>query len=154
MDAADSYVTMDEANSYFQSRLDVAAWTESTEPMKQQALVTAASALERYKWVGVIADPDQPLAWPRIGQFFDPRAGYVVPLKGVPKRIKTAQMELAYHYLNNDGVLDDSGSVKSVQVGPIKVEGIASASASSSIVYNLVSPLLAGGDTNSWWRAN
>lgn len=154
MNSADSYVTLDDANSYFQSRLDVAAWTEATTELKGQALVTAAMALERYKWVGIIADPAQPLAWPRIGQFFDPRAGYVVPLSGVPTRVKHAQMELAYHYLNNDGVLDDTGSVTKVQVGPIKVEGISSASGSSAVAYNLLAPLLAGGGTNSWWRAN
>lgn len=154
MNSADSYVTVEEADAYFNTRVDVAAWQEADVPLKEQALLTAAAALERYQWVGVIADPSQPLAWPRVGSYFDPRAGYIVPLSGVPRGVKHAQMELAYHYINNDGVLDEGTSATKVQVGPIKVEGIVTASRSTSIVHQLVSPLLAKGSSNMWWRAN
>lgn len=151
----DTYVTLEEANTYFSSRLDAAAWDEATDPLKEQALVTATRSLEKEKWVGVIADFNQSLAWPRVGEFFDPRAGATRPLEGVPARVKEAQLELAYHLLQNDGVLDESGSVDEVQVGPIKLKGIAQASSSSSIVYSLVSPLLAVKASGAmWWRAN
>ncbi len=149
-----SYVTLVEANAYFADRLDVAAWDEAADPLKEQALVTAAGVLETYTWIGTIKEPGQAMAWPRAGQYFDPRAGYLITLDGVPQRVKTAQMELAHHFLQNDGVLDNSGSVESVKVGPIEVKGIRVASASSATAYAHLSPLLATQGKSLWWRAN
>ena len=150
-----SYVSLAEADEYFASRLDVAAWTEATSELRESALVTAAMALEQYTWVGVIADPVQALAWPRKGSYFDPRMGYTVALTdSVPERIRRAQMELAYHFLHNDGVLDSNGTVTEVQVGPIAVKGIQVASRTSAVAYQFISPLLANGGKRTWWRAN
>ena len=149
-----SYVSLAEAEAYFLTRLDVAAWTEASEEMKEAALVTATRELEHYRWVGTIADPSQLLAWPRNGRFFDPRAGYVRDLSGVPSRVKQGQMELAYHFLTNDGVLDSSGRVSEVKVGPISVKGIETASVTGEVAYSILSPLLATAGGNAWWRAN
>lgn len=149
-----SYVSVAEAEAYFSTRLDTAAWDDAGSELREEALVTAAATMEQYSWVGRISDPEQALAWPRVGSYFDPRAGYVVPLDGVPKRVTLAQMELAYHFLNNDGVLDTAGSVKDVKVGPIEVKGIGSISSTSEIAYQYISPLLAAGGSRTWWRAN
>lgn len=151
--AVDTYVSMAEAEAYFGTRLDVAAWTSATATQKKAALVTAAQALEQYNWVGHIADPQQPLAWPRVGTYFEPRLGYATELSGVPKRVKHAQLELAYHYLNNDGVLDSSGGVREVQVGPIVVKGVEAPSATSEIAHKLLAPLVLN-TSRHWWRAN
>lgn len=149
-----SYVTMADAEEYFSNRLDVAAWTEASLELREQALVTATMALERYVWIGRVVDVNQPLSWPRTGSFFDPRLGYTVDLSGIPQRIKTAQLELAYHYLNNDGVLDSGGGVSEVKVGPIHVKGIESPSIASVVAQNYLAPLLASAGGRQWWRAN
>lgn len=153
LDDTNSYVTLDEAEAYFANRLDAAAWDEAKEVQKEQALVTAAQTMETLDWVGSIVDPSQPLAWPRKGYFFDPRLGYTVEIDDIPARVKTAQMELAYHLLNNDGVLDTGGGVKSVKVGPIEITGIRSASAVSSVASKMLSPLLNNRGA-AVWRAN
>lgn len=154
LDVTNSYVTLAEAEAYFAARLDVAAWTEASESQKEQALVTAAMSMETFNWVGIISDENQPLAWPRVGTCFEPRLGYMIELSGVPNRVKHAQLELAYHLLNNDGVLDSISSVKSVKVGPIAVEGIKSPSTVSEIASRTLSPLLQNSGATAVWRAN
>jgi len=154
LDVTNSYVTLVEAEAYFASRLDVAAWVEATASQKEQALVTAAGSMESFDWVGVITNPDQPLAWPRVGSYFEPRFGYTTPLIGVPNRVKNAQLELAYHLLNNDGILDDTAAVKNVKVGPIEIEGIRAPSTVSSIASRTLRPLLRNSGVATVWRAN
>jgi hypothetical protein len=144
-----------EANSYFENRLDVAAWTEASEAVKAQALVTATSVLNDQKWIGTAISDSQKLAFPRSGSYFDPRLGYEVYLTDeVPDRILNATYEMAYHLLNNDGVLDDTGSVSNLQVGQISLSIKTSASTIPSSVKRLINPLLINAGTNMWWRAN
>ncbi len=150
-----SYVTVAEANSYFENRLDVAAWTEASEAVKAQALVTATSVLNDQKWIGTAISDSQKLAFPRSGSYFDPRLGYEVYLTDeVPDRILNATYEMAYHLLNNDGVLDDTGSVSNLQVGQISLSIKTSASTIPSSVKRLINPLLINAGTNMLWRAN
>lgn len=148
-----SYVSLVDAEAYFADRLDAAAWTEATETQKSQALVTAASSLEQYPWVGSIVDPSQPLAWPRNGQYFDPRSGTMSQLNGIPSRVTVAQMELAYHLLNNDGLLDETDTVEEVRVGPITVKGVSRSSLKNQTIRSLLTPLLRT-DSVAVWRAN
>ena len=150
-----SYVTLAEANSYFENRLNVAAWTEASDPEKNQALVTATSVLNDEKWVGTAISDSQLLAFPRAGSYFDPRLGYDVSLSdSVPDRIITATYELAYHLLNNEDVLDDAGTVSSVQVGPISLNIKTIAVIIPPTVKRLIRPLLVNAGSNAWWRAN
>lgn len=151
-----SYVTVEEADIYFEDRLDVAAWSEASETAKGQALVTATGMLDTYSWVGVIETLDQELAFPRSGSFFDPKLGFETQLDPakVPTRILNATYELAYHLLNNDGLLDDTGSVKSMSIGAISFSDISSTSKIPSAVNKLIRPLLINGGRNLWWRAN
>jgi hypothetical protein len=149
-----SYVTVAEADSYFLDRLDVAAWTAADEPTKSQALVTATSMLDDLSWVGTAVSESQSLAFPRSGEYFDPRLGTVVSITGVPLRVQKATYELAYHLLNNDGLQDDTGGVKNISVGPIRLDFIKPPSKIPSNVLRLVKPLQANAGSNSWWRAN
>jgi hypothetical protein len=82
-----SYVELEEATEYFEDRVDVAAWDEATDEMKSKALVTATSLLDSFEWTGVVVSESQPLAFPRVGEYFDPRVGYCVNLNGTPDRI-------------------------------------------------------------------
>lgn len=150
-----SYVTVAEANAYFEDRLDVAAWVDAPDLERGKALTTATSMLDGLNWVGVAVSDSQTLSFPRSGIYFDPRIGLEVTLSEVnpPLRITDATCELAYHLLNNDGLLDDTGSIKDLSLGSINLSGIRAASKFSSAVERLIKPLRRN-TTNSWWRAN
>jgi hypothetical protein len=151
-----SYATIVEADTYFSDRLDVAAWTASDNTLKAQALVTASQILDDLSWTGMAISETQPLAFPRTGYYFDPRIGTHITLDGntVPTRVINATYELAYHILNNDGILDDTGQVKNLQVGSVNLGVIKAPSLVPMSVRRMIKPLLVNAGSNSWWRAN
>lgn len=149
-----SYVTVNEADAYFETRMDVAAWNTAKDDDKESALVTATSMLDDLNWVGVVESDSQSLAFPRTGSYFDPRKGYEVDFSGVPSRIVRATCEMAYHLLNNDGLLDNTGSVFDLQVGSIKLNKIRSPHDIPSHVDRIINPMLVNRGANLWWRAN
>lgn len=151
-----SYGTVAEADAYFSDRIDVAAWTDASAEEKAKALVTATKLLDEIEWPGRVVDVDQPLAFPRIGSYFDPKLGVEVIFDDVdpPSRLINACFELAYHLCNNDGLLDDTGSVKTINVGSITLENIMSANKMPHTVKSLIRPIRGQSAQNSWWRAN
>ncbi len=151
-----SYADTSEADLYFEDRLDVAAWNEATTPQKAQALVTATAILDGLIWTGAAVSESQPLAFPRYGSYFDPRIGSIINLgEEVPNRIVTATFELAYHLLNNDGILDDTGSVTDISIeGAVNLKEIKKPSKIPPIVKTFIKPLLSNSSLNFWWRAN
>jgi len=154
-EGVNSYVTVTDANAYFTDRLDVAAWTAADATMRAQALITATTVLDDMPWTGTAISESQPLAFPRNGDYFDPRLGIAVTLtEDTPTRIRTATMELAYHFLNNDGVLDDTGLVKDLQAGSISLGTIIPPNTLPALVRRTIKPLLVNSGSNSWWRAN
>ena len=149
-----SYGTVAEADTYFEDRLDRAAWTNADDDQKSQALITATSILDDMTWTGVAVSESQTLAFPRTGSYFDPRLGITVALDDtVPTRIDNATFELAYHYLNNDGLLDETGSATNLQVGRITLEEVKLPNSMPSHVKRHIKPLLKNGGSNTWWRA-
>jgi hypothetical protein len=152
---SNSYATVEEAEDYFSDRLDVAAWTSATLSQKAQALVTASRQLDNMSWTGYLSDPDQELAFPRVGLYYDPRVGMEVALPSdVPERVVVATFELAYHLLNNDGLLDDTGTVRRLTVGQIDLDIKTEPARVPASVTNLVRPLMRNGGRRFWWRAN
>ncbi len=151
-----SNVTVAEADSYFGDRIDVAAWDSASATQKAQSLVTATLLLDSLNWTGVAVSDSQSLAFPRTGSYFDPKLGVTVELSNniVTNRISTATFELAYHLLNNDGLLDETGDVKNLTLGKIDLTNIRRPSQLPSIVRNLIRPLLVNTGSNAWWRAN
>lgn len=150
-----SYATVAEADSYFEDRLDVAAWTSASVAQKAQALTTATNYLDSLDWIGSVVSSSQALAFPRTGSYFDPRLGMSVTLdETVPTRIIKATFELAYHLLNNDGLLDDTGSVVNLQIASISLNRIQSTNKIPSIVKRLIQPLRLNNGSKLWWRAN
>ena len=138
-----SYVTLAEAEEYFSNRLDVDAWATASETLKSQSLTTAAMVLDGLTWKGEAVDASQMMAFPRRVEYLDPRLNlWVRPLiTEVPVRIKRANFELAYHLLNNDGLLDDTGSVIDMSVGSIDLKRIYNAPQLPAVVQNLIAPL-------------
>jgi hypothetical protein len=149
-----SYCTVAEAELYFADRIDSAAWTDSDDETKAQALITATAFLDEKPWTGAVVDEAQPLAFPRVGSYFDPRIGYSVDFDGVPKRIITATFEMAYHMIANDDLQSSAGSVTDIVVGPITLKQIQETAQTPSVVLRQIKPMLANGGSNIWWRAN
>lgn len=151
-----SYATVSEANAYFDDRLDVAAWLESNDTQKAQALVTATAMLDDLNWIGSAVSELQALAFPRRGMYFDPRLGTDVVLNetSVPARIVRGCFELAYHLLNNDGLLDNTGTVKDLRIGTISLSVVGNPDKLPAAVKRVIRPLLFSNGSSSWWRAN
>jgi hypothetical protein len=151
-----SYATVAEADAYFADRIDVAAWLAASPEQKAQALITASKWLDDMNWAGTAISESQSLAFPRMGQYFDPRLGTFITYDGVtvPNRVIQAVYELAYHMINNDGVLDDSGGVKSLTVGPISLNFIEAPAKIPPTVKRVIKPLLVNAGSSAWWRAN
>ena len=148
-----SYVSLVEAMAYFDDRLDASAWIDAPELLRSQALVTATSLLDMQSFIGTVVSEEQPLAFPRDCTYYDPKLGTEVYSSGVPKRIMIATYELAYHLLNNDGLLDQTGEVTSVNVSSIALSNVRKAPILPDTVLKQIRPLLSKGDTG-WWRAN
>lgn len=118
---ANSYVTVAEADTYFEN-LGEALWTSTaTDEGKEAALAKAASYMQqkyRLSWKGSRVEAFQSLDWPRRGvdvpDFFDPFYRQVnVPLQFqdtvfigenvIPEEVKQAQMLLALATLDSAG---------------------------------------------------
>jgi len=150
-----SYVTVAEADLYFETRIDVDAWTSSNNSQKESALVTATMLLDTLNWTGTAVSASQPLAFPRDGSYYDSKVGEeVLFTSSTPDRVIKATYELAYHLLNNDGLLDDTGTVVNLSIQSIKLERIISSSKIPTFVRNLVKPMLVNSGSRLWWRAN
>ena len=151
-----SYVTVSEADEFFADRLDVAAWTSADAIQKAQALVTASAALDGMDWTGTAVSESQTLAFPRNGSYFDPRLGFEITLDStkVPDRMIIATYELAYHFLNNDGLLDNTGRVSDLSIGSISLSNVKAPETIPYSVKRYIKPLLRTGGKNMWWRAN
>ncbi len=152
-----SYGTVAEADAYFEDRLDVAAWTVAVEAEKAKALVTATSMIDGLEYIGVAVSESQALTFPKTGEcYFDPRLSMAVSLSAdtVPNRVIKATFEQAYHLLNNDGLLDDTGSVKSLNIGGVELSEIRATPRLSAVVSKLLKPLLLRQTNRMVWRAN
>lgn len=150
-----SYVSVDEADTYFADRIDVAAWDNASDDQKVQSLVTATAILNEMDWIGVAISETQTLAFPREGVYYDPFLGKEIELSNsIPSRIIKATHEIAYHLLNNDGLLDDTGTIRSLTLGQLSLDSIITPSKIPSHTAKLIRPLLRNRGSYSWWRAN
>lgn len=96
---ANSYLTLAEAEAYFDDRLNISAWQDTDADNRTRALLHAAQRLERENWLGDRATTTQRLAWPRIGVAKVDAEEY--ESDEIPQQIKDAQCELALHLLAN-----------------------------------------------------
>lgn len=149
-----SYATVAEADTYLADRLDSATWTSAYATLKAQALITATSYLDGLRWLGSATSTSQALAFPRIGEIFDPRAGCVISLDSavVPTRIVNATIELAFHLINNANILNEPSTSENVEVGSITLTKMSSVPVIPSFINNMIKPLRI--NSNVWWRAN
>jgi len=157
-----TYVTMVEADAYFDTRIDAGAWLNADDDDQESALVTATLLLDENQFIGVAVSSTQSLAWPRKGaSTFDPRLGQSITYgeTEIPKRMKQAVFEMAYHLLANENLLDNkSQNFEEISIGTITLKDSNNDTTRTPVVPTLVSkylkPLLVNRGTNQWWRAN
>jgi hypothetical protein len=93
---ANSYLTLQEAQSYAETELSASDWETATNDQRTRALITATRALDLLSYVGNRSTTTQALAWPRQG-FTTGEKAYTST--EVPTEIKQAQWELALSLL-------------------------------------------------------
>lgn len=118
---SNSYVTLEEANTYFESRLYVDTWINATDDDKSRALVMACRRINQEVFYGDRETSTQKLPFARVslgyldGVFLD---------STIPETLKEAQYELAIHLLSTDMSQPsvDTSNMSEVAVGSIKVK--------------------------------
>jgi hypothetical protein len=121
--SANSFVTVTEADTYLESRLNSDLWT-GTEP-KKKAVIEATRDISAMSFQGNRTDATQALSWPRANapdpdgtsdyDYFDDDE--------IPQRVKDATCELALEYLRAGTVdvasQDSKQNVIEKTIGPI-----------------------------------
>ena len=90
--SANSYVTLAQANTYFETIPDSTTWTNKTDDQKNRALIAATREIDNLVFYGDRCDNGQALKFPRNNYEVDDVA---LACTAVPNNIKYAQYELA-----------------------------------------------------------
>lgn len=99
--SANSFITLAEAASYLEARLNTTTWDAATTDTQSRALVEATREISNKEFIGQRATSTQSLAWPRWNATNpDSPTGYYYDSAIVPDRVKNATCELAFQFVN------------------------------------------------------
>ena len=122
-----SYVSRVDADTYFATSFNDAAWTALSDAQKSLALQVATRNLETLQWYGTKCTDTQPLQWPREVAASGSTDATVCTT--VPNQLVEATCELALKLHNNQSVFidgPDSGTtgtyVSKQKLGELEVE--------------------------------
>lgn len=90
--SANSYISLDDADTYFENRGNT-AWDAASDTAKEEALLRACDYLDTLNWKGYKAEYENSLEWPR--ESVDDRNGYAVGNDEIPQKVINAQCEAA-----------------------------------------------------------
>jgi hypothetical protein len=111
---ANSYLTIAEADTYFESHAYAAVWEDGDDDTKCRALVTATRQLDTsFEWVGTVASSTQALLWPR-DDAYGPN-GYLHTTDEIPYNIQAATAELAQQLLESNRQADSDTETEGIQ---------------------------------------
>ena len=120
---SNSYVTLAEANSYFETVPDSSTWTDKTDDAKNRALISACRWIDSLNYYGDRCDEEQALKWPRNNYEVD---DVELVCTAIPNGIKYAQYELARALANETDSLTGNkgtdGNIEEVKLGEIEVK--------------------------------
>lgn len=125
--SANSFVTLAEAETYMEARLNAALWDAATDDTKNRALVEATREVSALAWDGKRATSTQALSWPRLWAVDpdDPNQDYY-DSDVLPDRVKWATIELALQFVKagteDIAAVDSSGGVKREKVDVLETE--------------------------------
>ena len=122
-ESSNSYVTLAEANSYFETSPDDSTWTNKSDDQKNRALISACRWIDSLNYYGDRCDEGQALKWPRNNFQVD---DVELVCTSIPAKIKYAQYELARALANDTdamtGNTGTAGVAKEVEMGDLKVK--------------------------------
>jgi len=158
-----SYVELADADDYFETRIDSANWTDASDDVKEQALVTATQLIDEQAWIGYAVSSSQALAWPRKNAvYFDDKLGQEISIGSteIPERVKIAVYEQALHLVNNEDLqVGSTQTFESISIGSISLSDsngdVARIPIKTQNAMRFIKPLLVKGRTSygaSWWR--
>ena len=134
---SNSYVTLAEANSYFETVPDSSTWTNKTDDQKNRALISACRWIDDQNYFGDRCDEGQALKWPRNNFEVD---GVELACTAIPNKVKYAQYELARALANkSDAITGNTGTggvAKEVKMGDLEVK-YSEASLATGTVNNI-----------------
>jgi len=122
-ETANSYVTLAEANSYFETSPSSTQWDNKTDDKKNRALISATRWIDTLVFYGDRCDESQALKFPRTNYQVD---GVELACTTIPNNIKYAQYELARALANDTdaitGTTGKDGNFSEVQLGDLQVK--------------------------------
>ena len=120
---ANSYVTLAEANTYFETVPDSSTWTNKTDDQKNRALIAATRWIDSFIFYGDRCDQGQALKFPRNNYQVD---DVELSCTTIPNNIKYAQYELARALANETDAMTGNtgtdGNIEEVKLGDIQVK--------------------------------
>ena len=120
--SSNSYVTLAEANAYFETTPHSEHWTESDDH-KNRAIITATRYLDNFDYYGERCSTTQALKWPRKEYKVD---GVKLECTFIPDEVKVGTFELARALANNPNALTGSkgtdGTYEEVKLGDLEVK--------------------------------
>ena len=121
--SSNSYVTLAEANSYFETTPESSTWDNKTDDQKNRALISATRWIDSLNFYGDRCDTSQALSWPRNNYHVD---RVELLCSEIPAEIKYATYELARALANDtDAVTGNTGTeglYDKVKLGELEVE--------------------------------
>jgi hypothetical protein len=151
---ANSFVTLAEATSYMEGRLNASTWDAAATDSQNRALVEATRELSARTWKGMRVTDTQALSWPRQWAC-DPDS----PVQGyfsttvIPQRVKDATCELAFQFIKagttDIAALDATQGVIRKRIDVIETEYAEPHARVTGLkrfprVWTLVAPMLEG----------
>ena len=120
---ANSYVTLAEANTYFETVPDSTTWDNKTVDQKNRSLIAATRWIDSFVYYGDRCDDGQALKFPRNNYQVD---GVELACSKIPNNIKYAQYELARALANDTdaitGTTGKEGNISEAKLGDLEVK--------------------------------
>ena len=118
---SNTYISLADAETYFESHLFPTEWAAATDPNKNIALVMAARLLDQwFEWDGKKVLEEQAMRWPRYGA--KDRDNWVMDSDIVPNEVAQATAEMALYLFRGDSTTNpDTLGFKEIQVDTIKL---------------------------------
>ena len=143
---ATHYLANVDADTYFATSFNNAAWTALTGPEKTLALGEATRWLEQLCWKGAKCSDTQPLQWPRKADKTNCCAAVVCTALPTQLVAATAELALALHQ-NKTAIINGvaaatvtTGAIKSQKLGDLQQDFYEPGGSSSSSSSNRFGP--------------
>ena len=122
-ESSNSYVTLAEADAYFETVPSSTTWDDKTDDQKNRAIISATRWIDSLNFYGDRCSNNQALSWPRNNYHVD---RVELTCSAIPTDIKYASYELARALANDtDAVTGNTGTeglYEEVELGELKVK--------------------------------